>query len=118
MIAAKGQRVYWQKTVRARLMWIRATTVGAAGRRSIACDGLKGDTFIQKTRVIVNIHREQARSYRGRRAIPLFRIKRRQTAVANRVLNAFGDRDGADHPPQLLALPVLAGFAVERPVQA
>ncbi len=30
-----------------------------------ARDGLKGDAFIQKTRVIVNVHREQARSHIG-----------------------------------------------------
>ena len=29
----------------------------------LARDGLKGGAFIQKTRVIVNAHREQARSY-------------------------------------------------------
>ena len=31
----------------------------------LARDGLKGDAFIQKTRVIVNVHREQARSHKG-----------------------------------------------------
>ena len=35
-------------------------------RSELARDGLKGGAFIQKTRVIVNVHREQARSYRGR----------------------------------------------------
>jgi hypothetical protein len=34
-----------------------------ACRSELARDGLKGDAFIQKTRVIVNVHREQARSY-------------------------------------------------------
>jgi hypothetical protein len=40
--------------------------VGAAGRRSNARNGLKHDAFIQKARVIVNAHREQARSYNVR----------------------------------------------------
>ena len=30
-------------------------------RSELARDGLKGDAFIQKTRIIVNVHREQAR---------------------------------------------------------
>jgi len=34
-------------------------------RSELARDGLKGDAFIQKTRVIVNVQREQARSYTG-----------------------------------------------------
>jgi hypothetical protein len=33
-------------------------------RRELARDGFKGGAFIQKTRVIVNVHREQARSYK------------------------------------------------------
>ncbi|MNG30273.1 hypothetical protein D3C84_1158600 [compost metagenome] len=32
-------------------------------RSELAREGLKGDAFIQKARVIVNVHREQARSY-------------------------------------------------------
>ena len=38
--------------------------VGAAGRRSIARDELRRNAFIQKARVIVGLHREQARTYR------------------------------------------------------
>ncbi|PMZ70714.1 hypothetical protein C1X65_25455 [Pseudomonas sp. FW305-70] len=34
-------------------------------RSQLAGDGLKRAAFIQVTRVIVNVHREQARSYRG-----------------------------------------------------
>jgi hypothetical protein len=34
-------------------------------RSELARDGLKSGAFIQKTRVIVNVHREQARSYKG-----------------------------------------------------
>jgi hypothetical protein len=32
-------------------------------RSELARDGLKGGAFIQQTRVIVNVHREQAHSY-------------------------------------------------------
>jgi hypothetical protein len=49
-------------------LWERAWS----GRRSD--DELKGDAFIQKTRVIVNVHREQARSHRVQR--PLATIER------------------------------------------
>jgi hypothetical protein len=48
--------------------------VGAVGRRSIARDGLKGGAIIQKTRIIVNAHREQARSYRGGALIQKTRV--------------------------------------------
>jgi hypothetical protein len=34
-------------------------------RSELARDGLKGNAFIQTARVIVDVHREQARSYRG-----------------------------------------------------
>ncbi len=43
--------------------------VGAAGRRSSAHDELKSNAFNQKTCVIVNVHRERARSYAGRRSL-------------------------------------------------
>ncbi len=39
------------------------STLDSFGRRSD--DGLEDGAFIQKTRVIVNVHREQARSHRG-----------------------------------------------------
>ncbi|MNR59799.1 hypothetical protein D3C85_1811350 [compost metagenome] len=43
-----------------------AITPGSLTCRSeLARDELEGDAFIQTTRVIVNVHREQARSYRG-----------------------------------------------------
>ncbi|MNR54533.1 hypothetical protein D3C85_1747350 [compost metagenome] len=35
-------------------------------RSELARDGLKGGAFIQETRVIVNVHREQARSHTER----------------------------------------------------
>ncbi|CAI8834761.1 hypothetical protein EMIT051CA3_20755 [Pseudomonas chlororaphis] len=44
---------------------LRINPVGAAGRRSIARDGPESAAFIQSTLVIVNVHREQARSYKG-----------------------------------------------------
>ena len=34
-------------------------------RSELARDGPEGDAFIQTTRVIVDVHREQARSYRN-----------------------------------------------------
>ncbi|MNN98837.1 hypothetical protein D3C81_2183330 [compost metagenome] len=39
--------------------------VGAAGRRSNAREKRQTTAFIQAACVIVNVHREQARSYRG-----------------------------------------------------
>ncbi|MNY53666.1 hypothetical protein D3C86_1894400 [compost metagenome] len=39
------------------------TLVGAAGRRSSARDELQSNAFTQKIRVIVDVHRERARSY-------------------------------------------------------
>lgn len=40
--------------------------VGARGRLALAREKLTGTAFIQETRVIVDVFREQARSYRGR----------------------------------------------------
>ncbi|MNV41306.1 hypothetical protein D3C71_1329390 [compost metagenome] len=37
-------------------------------RSELARDGVKGDAFIQEVRVFVDVHREQARSYRGRKS--------------------------------------------------
>ncbi|MCY1391246.1 hypothetical protein D9M71_60830 [compost metagenome] len=48
-----------------------------------------------------------------------FRVKRRQAArVADRRLDVFGGRNGTDRPPEVLALPELAAFAIQRAVQA
>ncbi|CAI8949258.1 transposase [Pseudomonas sp. IT-P253] len=38
-------------------------------RSELARDGPEGDAFIQQTRVIVNVHREHARSYKGQRSL-------------------------------------------------
>ena len=45
-------------------LWVRATTVGASARLRLARENLKGDTCIQAVHVIVDDHREQARSHR------------------------------------------------------
>jgi hypothetical protein len=42
-----------------------SNTVSAAYSGRGSDDGLKGDAYIQEKRVIVNVHREQARSYNG-----------------------------------------------------
>ncbi|OPK06070.1 hypothetical protein BZ163_33515 [Pseudomonas sp. VI4.1] len=45
-------------------------------RSELAREGLKGDAFIQTIRVIVDVHREQARSYMNRGAFgPLFLVR-------------------------------------------
>ncbi|GAB6405778.1 hypothetical protein PMHK_32060 [Pseudomonas sp. MHK4] len=38
---------------------------GRPCRSELARDGLRDNAFIQQTRVIVDVHRERARSYRG-----------------------------------------------------
>ncbi len=38
-------------------------------RSELARDELKNSAVTQKVRVIVNVHREQARSYKGRRSL-------------------------------------------------
>jgi len=38
--------------------------ISAPCRSELARDGLKSDALVQKQRVIVNVHREQARSYK------------------------------------------------------